>query len=52
MRVPSAEPNLMGMMLEMVVVTDPGGRANEELLPEVELPEDWVPPKKMTQVYF
>lgn len=47
-RVPPAEPNLMGMIPEVVPVTDLKGGVGEELLPGAELPEGWVPPKGMT----
>lgn len=42
----------MGMVPEVVVVTDPKGWASEELLPKAKLLERWVPPKRMTHVYF
>lgn len=49
-RVPPTKPDLMGMVPEVVLVTDLKGGASEEPLLEAELLEGWVPPEGMTQV--
>lgn len=42
----------MGMVPKVVPMTDLEGGVTEEPLPEAELPESWVPPEAMTQVWF
>lgn len=48
---PPTEPDLMGLILEVVVVTELEGGVIEESLPEVETLASWVPPEAMTQVW-
>lgn len=40
------------MVPEVVTVFGLGGEASEVSLPEVELPESWVPPEGVTQVCY
>lgn len=47
-----AEPDLVGIVPKVVTMTDLEGGVSEEPLPKAELPEGWVPPKMVTQVWF
>lgn len=40
----------MGLILEVMPVTDLEGGVIEEPLPKAELPKSWVPPEVMTKV--
>lgn len=42
----------MDVVPEVVTMTGLGGEASEVPLPEVELPEGWVPPEGVTQVVY
>lgn len=44
----AAEPDLVGMVPEVVIVTNLEGGVNEEPLPNAELPEGWVPLEGVT----
>lgn len=46
------EPDLVGMVPEVVTLTNVGGGVSEEPLPKAELPEGWVPSEMVTHVWF
>lgn len=42
----------MGLIPEVIPVTDLDGGVTEEPLPEAEIPKGWMLPEVMTQVWF
>lgn len=47
---PPTEPDLLGLIPEVVPMTDLEGGVIKEPLLEAETPTSWMPPKAMTQV--
>lgn len=48
---PPTEPDLIGLIPKVVVMTDFEGGVIEEPLPEAETLASWVPPKTVSQVW-
>lgn len=52
MRAPPAEPDVITLVPKVMTLSGVEGEVGEVPLPEVELLEDWVPPKGVTQVFY